>query len=143
MTAHQNSCNKNWSNTTQRKRTLDSRAEELAAIESRLRETEERLARASREKQTTSGRMQSQSHHQQAYPGAESVSHSHASYEPGEEIRYTRNPSTRPSLRQNAGSTRPSVLRDESLGTSRMPGAFQETPLEYTARDYTLVDRTR
>ncbi|GAB7342277.1 hypothetical protein MBLNU457_g0514t1 [Dothideomycetes sp. NU457] len=125
----------------EKKRTLDSRAEELAAIESRLRETEERLARASREKESASGRMHSQS--QQAYSGAESVSQSQQSYEPAEQIRYTRAPSTQPSLRQIAASTRPSVLREDSLGTSRMPGAFQETPLEYTARDYTLVDRTR
>jgi len=132
-----------------RRRAVDTRAEELAAIETRLRETEERLARMSREKQARSGRMQSipqqqqQQQQQQAYSGAESVSQPHQYYNPGEQINYTHVTSTsQSSLRQNAGSTRPSAPREDSLGTSRMPGAFQETPLEYAGRDYTLVDRT-
>jgi len=127
-----------------RRRAVDTRAEELAAIETRLRETEERLARMSREKQARSGRMQNvPQQQQQAYSGAESVSQPHQYYNPGEQINYTHVTSTsQSSLRQNAGSTRPSAPREDSLGTSRMPGAFQETPLEYAGRDYTLVDRT-
>jgi len=81
---------------------------------------------------------------QQAYSGAESVSQPDQNYNNGEQTNYAYDTlSNQSPLRQDTGSTRPSAPREDSLGTSRMPGAFQETPLEYAGRDYTLVDRTR
>jgi len=61
---------------TIRKRTVTSQSEELAALESRLRDTEERLARVAREKQSMqSGKSVPSNSQQQAYAGAESVNH--------------------------------------------------------------------
>lgn len=112
-----------------RKRTVSTREEELAEIEARLRETEERLARAAHS------------------PDHEYTSHQAAS---GAEPSYGSRQAT---PRQTSGyqsysdqeyQQRPPNNREESF-QPHIPGAMPKTPTPHygQGQDYVTVDRTR
>jgi hypothetical protein len=108
---------------------VSTREEELAAIEARLRETEQRLAQAAHS------------------PGHESTSHQAAS---GAQPSYTsreavpRQPSGYQSHAEQQYQARPSNNREESF-RPHIPGAMPMTPTpQYSqGQDYVTVDRTR
>jgi len=129
----------------EKKRTVDSQNEELAAIESRLRATEERLARASRSfpasntntsqqrslaeptSSPLSQQTQQQANNQQATSGAEASSKSRTMAQ----TTTTYFPSSGgpgAAARHGIASSRPPNAREDSLGLPSMPGAMPQTP---------------
>lgn len=139
-----------------RQRNVSSQNEELAALEARLRETEERLARVARtsdpsnnhnmHRKPLSDASSDQSPrdvYQQAGAGAESQlrngplpSKAPTSRDTSVSVERTRPPSSH---------TRPQYGRAESSRMPYVPGAMSETPTprQYIGRDYVTVDRTR
>jgi len=108
---------------------VSTREEELAAIEARLRETEQRLARAanSPDRETTS---------HQAAPGAQ------PSYTPRDNA--PRQVSGYQSYPEQQYQARPPTNREESF-RPHIPGAMPQTPTPNygQGQDYVTVDRTR
>ena len=130
---------------TYRKRTVSSQSEELAAIEARLRATEERLARVARSQQSSRATSQArnlptttattsagtsvtgQENNTQAYGGAEtaprtdSVAYQQpAKSQSGQDIAQAQQP---------RGAVRPpNPPRGDSLGLPPIPGAMPITP---------------
>lgn len=115
--------------TRSRKRTVSTREEELAEIEARLRETEERLARAAH----------SPDHEFTSHQAASSAQPSYASRDaaPRQTLGYQ-------SYHDQGYQPRPPNNREESF-QPHIPGAMPKTPTPHygQGQDYVTVDRTR
>jgi len=141
-----------------RKRIVTSQSEELAAIESRLKEAEERLARASKSQgssransqarnltsaASTSAAGRSQDYKTQAYGGAETVPRSSSGIDQpssstyrGEEYAQAQHP--------HAGVRPSNPQREDSLGLPPIPGAMPRTPIDQGyGSDYIAVEQRR
>lgn len=125
-----------------RKRNVSSQSQELAALEARLRETEDRLARASQSTSSaqTPSRFQdpvsgAQNHisQGQAYGGAAAIPKSNVG----------QGPSFMPSAASHTTQERPLYPREDSLGLPPMPGAMPITPDVRAGNDYVSVDQSR
>ncbi|CAD0111426.1 unnamed protein product [Aureobasidium uvarum] len=120
----------NLSFTVQEKsRTVSTREEELAAIEARLRETEERLARAAHSPDHELTSHQAASGAQPSYASRDAVSRQTSGYQSYPEQQY---------------QARPPNNREESF-QPHIPGAMPKTPTPHygQGQDYVTVDRTR
>ncbi|KAH0353293.1 hypothetical protein KCU83_g3308, partial [Aureobasidium melanogenum] len=113
----------------EKKRTVSTREEELAEIEARLRETEERLARAANSPDHEFTPHQAASGAQPSYASREAAPRQASGYQsyPGQEYQQ-----------------RPPNNREESF-QPHIPGAMPKTPTpNYSqGQDYVTVDRTR
>ncbi|KAI4854187.1 hypothetical protein E4T44_00342 [Aureobasidium sp. EXF-8845] len=112
-----------------RKRTVSTREEELAAIEARLRETEQRLAQAAHTPEHESTSQQAAPGAQPSYTSRETIPRQASGYQSHAEQEY---------------QARPSNNRQESF-RPHIPGAMPMTPTpQYSqGQDYVTVDRTR
>jgi len=112
-----------------RKRTVSTREEELAAIEARLRETEQRLARAAHSPDLDSAPQQATSGAQPSYVSRDNAPRQVSGYQPYPEQQY---------------QARPPNNREESF-RPHIPGAMPQTPTPSygQGQDYVTVDRTR
>lgn len=127
---------------------MTSQSEELAALEAKLRETEERLARAARAKELPAVpkipqeyMQESQASRHQAYSGAQSVPRSgQQAQQPFADEGYASG-----EMNESSTSTRPYNVRGDSLNLPPMPGAMPQTPTgqEYGRNKFVAVDRTR
>ncbi|THV84830.1 hypothetical protein D6D27_07961 [Aureobasidium pullulans] len=113
----------------EKKRTVTTREEELAAIEARLRETEQRLAQAAHSPDHESPAYQAASGAEPSYPARESSSRQASGYQSYSEQQY---------------QSRPPNNREESF-QPHIPGAMPKTPTPRYAQgnDHVTVDRTR
>ncbi|THZ90508.1 hypothetical protein D6C82_10417 [Aureobasidium pullulans] len=113
----------------EKKRTVTTREEELAAIEARLRETEQRLAQAAHSPDHESSAYQAASGAEPSYPARDSSSRQASGYQSYPEQQY---------------QSRPPNNREESF-QPHIPGAMPKTPTPRYAQgnDYVTVDRTR
>ncbi|KAG9631636.1 hypothetical protein KCU98_g3279, partial [Aureobasidium melanogenum] len=113
----------------EKKRTVSTREEELAEIEARLRETEERLARAANSPDHEFTPHQASSGAQPSYASREAAPRQASGYQsyPGQ-----------------AYQQRPPNNREESF-QPHIPGAMPKTPTPNygQGQDYVTVDRTR
>ncbi|KAI4744734.1 hypothetical protein E4T50_04911 [Aureobasidium sp. EXF-12298] len=113
----------------EKKRTVSTREEELAAIEARLRETEQRLARAAHSPDHESTSEQAAPGAQPSYASRDAAPRQMPGYQSYPEQQY---------------QARPPNNREESF-RPHIPGAMPQTPTPQYGhgQDYVTVDRTR
>ncbi|KAI5270022.1 hypothetical protein E4T47_06525 [Aureobasidium subglaciale] len=113
----------------EKKRTVSTREEELAAIEARLRETEQRLAQAAHSPDHEVTSHQATSGAQPSYTSGEEAARQASGYQTHPEQQH---------------QSRPPNNREESFHP-HIPGAMPQTPTPRYGQgnDYMTVDRTR